>query len=243
MIEFRNVSVVYPQGEMPAVEGLTVSFADGESVGLVGANGAGKSTLMRAVLGLIPHRGEIVVEGVTLCEKTVQEVRRKVGFVLQDSESQMFMPTVLEDMMFGLLMAGASREEAERRADKVLNGLGMEGLKNRANHRISGGEKRMAAIATVLAMEPKALFLDEPTSALDPANRRVVIRALQGMTQTKLIATHDLDLVLEVCPRVLVLSGGRLVADGPAEEVLSDAALLEANRLELPLSRQGARRG
>lgn len=239
MLEFENVSITYPGSEVCAVASLTARFAEGEVVGLVGANGAGKSTLMRAVVGLLPFRGEIRVDGVRVCEKTLPEIRQRVGYVFQDSESQMFMPTVLEDMVFGPMMAGVSREVAEERAARVLRELGMEGLQHRQNHRISGGEKRMGAIATVLAMEPRILLLDEPTSALDPANRRTVIRVLKTLPQAMLVATHDLDVVLDVCSRVLILSEGALVADGDAARVLADRELLEAHRLELPLTLQG----
>ena len=154
---------------------------------------------------------------------------------MQDSDSQMFMPTVLEDMLFGPMNYGLSREEAERRADEVLARLDLAALKTRHNHRISGGEKRMAAIATVLTMAPKVLLLDEPTSALDPMNRRRVIRTLNELRETKLITSHDLDMIYDTCSRVLVLKDGRIAADGPAEEILKDAALLADCRLELPL--------
>ena len=154
---------------------------------------------------------------------------------MQDSDSQMFMPTVLEDMLFGPMNYGLSREEAERRADEVLARLDLAALKTRHNHRISGGEKRMAAIATVLTMAPKVLLLDEPTSALDPVNRRRVIRTLNELRETKLITSHDLDMIYDTCSRVLVLKDGRIAADGPAEEILRDEALLVDCRLELPL--------
>ena len=134
---------------------------------------------------------------------------------------------------------GCSREEAERRVDAVLERLGLQELKHRHNHRISGGEKRMAAIATILAMEPEAILMDEPTSALDPWNRRIVIDTIRTLGQTKLITSHDLDMILDTCSRVILLSGGRIVADGPADTILRDRALLEAHRMELPLSLAG----
>ena len=238
MISIRNVNVRYPGCGQTALEGATAEFADGESVGLVGANGAGKSTLMRAMLGLVQFDGEIAVDGVSLSKKTLPDIRRRLGLVMQDSDRQMFMPTVLDDMVFGPLNHGIGRADAEARADEILARLGIPHLKDRRNDQISGGEKRMAAIATILAMEPSALLLDEPTSTLDPANRRTVIRTLSSLPQTKLVATHDLDLVLDTCSRVLIMDGGRVVADGPSRELLSDRALLESHRLELPLSLQ-----
>ncbi len=237
MIEFRNVSFSYEKGR-PVLRGLSFAIGHGESVGLIGANGAGKSTLMKALLGLVTAEGEILVDGTPVGPKTLSEVRRKLGFVLQNSDNQMFMPTVYEDMIFAPLNYGMSREEAERRVDEALEALGVAELKHRHNHKLSGGEKRMAAIATILAMRPEAVLMDEPSSALDPYNRRLVIEAIRSLGAARLIASHDLDLILDTCSRVLLLSGGALIADGPADVILRDKALLEANRLELPLSLQ-----
>ena len=171
-------------------------------------------------------------------KKNYPEIRRRLGFVLQDSDNQMFMPTVLDDMLFAPLNYGMTRLEAEARAEEVLSRLGLSELKHRYNHKISGGEKRMAAIATVLTMEPEAIIMDEPTTALDPVNRRTVINAINGLGMTKLIASHDLDLILDTCSRVLLMHRGRIVADGPADGILRDRALLEAHRMELPLRLQ-----
>jgi cobalt/nickel transport system ATP-binding protein len=151
----------------------------------------------------------------------------------------MFMPTVYEDMIFGPLNYGLSREETDRRVDAVLERLGLQDLKHRYNHKISGGEKRMAAIATILAMEPEAILMDEPTAALDPYNRRIVINTIRDLKQTKLITSHDLDMILDTCERVILLSAGKIVADGSAETILRDRRLLEENRMELPLSLSG----
>ncbi len=150
----------------------------------------------------------------------------------------MFMPTVFEDMMFAPLNYGMSREEAEARVDQILGRMGLGFLKNRYNHKISGGEKRMAAIATVLAMDPEAILMDEPTSALDPYNRRIVINMIRELPQTKIITSHDLDMIMDTCSRVILIADGRVAADGPAEVILRDKELLEANHLELPLRLQ-----
>ncbi len=238
MIECRNVSFAYEPGQK-ALDGVTFRVGPGEAVGLIGANGAGKSTLMKALLGLIECEGEILVDGRRVEKRTLADIRRRLGFVMQDSDDQMFMPTVYEDMLFGPMNYGLSREKAEARADAALERLGLQALRHRHNHRLSGGEKRMAAIATILAMEPAALLMDEPTSALDPYNRRRVIEIVRGLPQTRLIASHDLDMILDTCDRVLLLSGGRVAADGPADVLLRDRALLEAHRLELPLSLAG----
>ena len=166
-------------------------------------------------------------------------IRRKVGFVLQDSDNQMFMPTVYDDMMFAPRNYGLSKAEAEAKIDAVLDELGLMELRHRYNHKISGGEKRMAAIATILAMEPEAILMDEPSTALDPVNRRTIIRTINKLPQTKLIASHDLDMILETCDRVLLIKNGALVADGPAEEILRNKELLENNRMELPFCLAG----
>lgn len=241
MIRLEHVSFAYEQ-DAPVLQELTFEIRDGESVGLIGANGAGKSTLMKILLGLLPCEGMVTVDGVAVEKKNLAEIRRKLGFVLQDSDNQMFMPTVYEDMMFAPRNYGLSKEEAEQRVDRTLEQLGLMDLKHRYNHKISGGEKRMAAIATILAMEPKAILMDEPSTALDPVNRRTVIRTINTLSMTKLIASHDLDMILDTCDRVILLSHGQIAADGPAEQILRDQKLLEANRMELPFCLAGPHR-
>jgi len=241
MLTFQNVSFSYETG-VPVLKNVSFSIGRGETVGLIGANGAGKSTIMKLLLGLLPCEGGVTVDGVAVNKKNLPLIRKKLGFVLQNSDNQMFMPTVYEDMMFAPRNYGLSREEAEARVDRVLEQLGLTELKHRYNHKISGGEKRMAAIATILAMEPEAILMDEPSTALDPVNRRTVIRAINGLPMTKLIASHDLDMILDTCDRVLLVSRGEIAADGPADEILRDRALLEANRMELPFCLAGPSR-
>ena len=238
MIEFQNVTFSYDVAH-PVVENLSFTINKGEAVGLIGANGAGKSTIMKLLLGLLIGKGRITVDGLSLSKQNIPSIRQKIGFVLQDSDNQMFMPTVYEDMIFGPRNYGLSKEETERRVDEVLNRLNLQDLKHRYNHKISGGEKRMAAIATILAMEPETILMDEPSTALDPVNRRTVINTINALPQTKLIASHDLDMILDTCQRVILLSRGKIVADGSAESILRDKKLLEANRMELPFCLQG----
>ena len=238
MIEFQHVSFAYEK-DRPVLRDLSFRIEKGEAVGLIGANGAGKSTVMKLLLGLLEGEGRILVDGTEVRCDTLAEIRRRLGFVLQNSDNQMFMPTVYEDMMFAPLNYMLSREEAEARVDAVLERLHLEYLKHRYNHKISGGEKRMAAIATILAMEPEAILMDEPTAALDPYNRRMVINTIRELTQTKLITSHDLDMILDTCERVILLSDGQLAADGAAEIILRDRTLLEKHRMELPLSLMG----
>ena len=248
MIQFEKVTYAYEKGKTVLSE-VSFKIEEGETVGLIGANGAGKSTVMKLLLGLTGPgagktsgsltEGRILVDGLEVVPRNLAGIRRKLGFVLQNSDNQMFMPTVIEDMLFGLLNYGMSRQEALQRADSVLKELGQEKLKGLYNHKISGGEKRMAAVATVLAMDPEVLLMDEPTSALDPYNRRIIINTIRKLPRTKIITSHDLDMIYDTCGRVILLSGGSVAADGPAEEILRDKELLEANRMELPLRFQG----
>ena len=235
MIEFQSVSFSYEK-RRPILTDISFRIEDSESVGLVGANGAGKTTLMRLLLGLLSGEGRISVEGLPVETQNLAEIRRRVGLVLQDPDDQMFMPTVYEDMIFGPLNYGLTRQDAEARADAALKRLGLTELKHRHNHRISGGEKRMAAIATILTMEPEVILMDEPTAALDPRNRRLVIETIRELPQTMIIASHDLDMILDTCRRVILLYEGRIAADGPTDIILRDKTLLESHRLELPLS-------
>lgn len=238
MLTFDRVSYAYAGGK-PVLQDLSFSIHEGERVGLIGANGAGKSTLMKAALGLIDVQGQITVDALPLNKQNLPAVRKTLGYVLQDSDNQMFMPTVWEDMLFGPLNYGLSRQEAEELAQNALDQLHISFLKQRHNHRLSGGEKRMAAIATILTMQPKAILMDEPSAALDPKNRRSLIHTLNDLPVTLLIASHDLDFILETCDRVLLLSQGRLIADGSALPLLQNQKLLEENNLELPFCMAG----
>ena len=237
MIKFENVSFGYEK-EIPVIKNLSFSINDEDTIGLIGANGAGKSTIMKLLLGLLQHKGRIIVDSLEVEKKNYPEIRKKLGYVLQDSDNQMFMPTVYEDMMFAPMNYGFTRDEAEKRVDETLKKLGLMELKHRHNHKISGGEKRMAAIATILAMDPEVILMDEPSTALDPMNRRTLINTIKQLPQTKIIASHDLDMILETCNRVILLNHGEIVADGKTKDLLTNRKLLEANRMELPLCLQ-----
>lgn len=233
MIKFENVCFSYENGTQ-ILKDLSFEISEGETVGLIGCNGAGKSTLMKVLLGLLPHEGIVKVSDLELNKNNLEEIRRKLGFVLQDSDNQMFMPTVYEDMMFGPLNYGHTKEEAEARVDEVLEQLNLTYLKHKYNHKISGGEKRMAAIATILTMRPKVILMDEPSTALDPENRRRVINAINDLNITKIIASHDLDMILDTCDRVILMHDGKIIADGKTEDILRDEKLLKENHMELP---------
>lgn len=238
MLHLEDIAFFYEPGH-PVLENICFHILAGERVGLIGPNGAGKSTLMKILLGLLACEGEARVAGLPLKKQNLAAIRQKVGYLLQNSDNQLFMPTVYEDMMFAPLNYGLSRPQAEERVDRALSQLGLSGLKHRYNHQISGGEKRMAAIATILAMQPEILLMDEPSAALDPYHRRRVIQAICALPQTMLIASHDLDMILDTCGRVLLLDGGHIAAEGPAKEILTNRDLLESHRLELPLCLAG----
>jgi cobalt/nickel transport system ATP-binding protein len=235
LVELDDVRYAYPDGP-EVLRGVTLRLEAGERVALVGPNGAGKSTLLLALAGLVPAQGRIAVGGVTLGRSTLREIRRKVGLVFQDSNDQLFMPTVAEDVAFGPSQMGLPPEEADRRVREALRSVGLEGLGDRAPHHLSGGERRAASLATVLPLEPDVLALDEPTGELDPRSRRRVIGLLRGLGRACLVATHDLEMALDLCGRAAILDGGAIAADGPPRTLFADAALMEAHGLEIPPS-------
>ena len=239
LVEASDLAYAYPDGT-PALRGVSFRITHGESVGIIGANGAGKSTLLLHLSGCLrASSGTVRVGEVPVTKATLAQIRRSVGTIFQDPDDQLFMPTVAEDVAFGPLNLGWPPEEVERRVTQALEAVQASHLRDRPPYQLSGGEKRAAAIATVLAMSPDILVLDEPTSGLDPQARRRVVALLRGFTHTKIIATHDLDLVWEVCARTIVLCAGRVVEDGPSSVVLRNEPLLKRSGLELPLRLQG----
>ena len=237
-MEFKDVFFRYPDGT-EALNGVSFRITHGECVGIVGANGAGKSTLLMQMNGyMLPSDGAVTIGDLQLTKKTRLEIRKKVGVVFQNPDDQLFMPTVYDDVAFGPLNLKMSAERVTERVIEALQTVGCLHLREKPSHHLSGGQKRAVAIATVIAMAPDILVMDEPSSNLDPKSRRYLIRLLNGFNHTKIIATHDLDFILEVCKRCIVIKDGRIVADGPVSEILTDQVLLEENNLELPLSLQ-----
>ncbi len=233
VIHIEQASFSYEKGQ-PILQNLNLEIAEGESVGLIGANGTGKSTMLKMLTGLLGHQGKVEVLGLEVEKKNFAEIRKKLGFVFQDSDSQLFMPTVYDDIAFAPRNYGMSNEEVEKAVDEALERAEIPHLKFKQNYKMSGGEKRMACIAVIMAMKPEIILLDEPSITLDPYNRRTLIRNLNEMHETKIIASHDLDMIYETCERVILMDKSGIRADGPAEEVLKNKELLEECHLELP---------
>ncbi len=235
IVQARDLHFTYPDGT-EVLRGVSFTITHGESVAIVGANGSGKSTLLLHLNGYLEAtRGDLRIGDSPLVRQNLRIVRRAVGLVFQDPDDQLFMPTVFDDVAFGPLNLGIPPEEVRLKAESALERVGALHLKDRPPYRLSGGEKRAAAIATVLSMSPDILVMDEPTSNLDPRSRRLLIELLKGFTHTKIIATHDLDMVMDLCPRTLVIREGRIIADGPTGEIMRDEELLASSHLEKPL--------
>ena len=233
-LRFDDVHYRYPNG-YEALCGVSFRITHGEKVALVGANGAGKSTLLLHTNGLLmPSQGGVVLGGIALTRRTLPLVRQSVGLVFQDSDNQLFMPTVEEDVAFGPSNMRLEPEEIRRRVTEALDAVGALDLRGESPFRLSGGQKKRVAIATVLAMEPSVLVMDEPTSNLDPRARRQIIDLRRRFSHTTLIATHDMEMVLDLCDRTIVMKEGRIVADGSTRHVFGDLALLEECGLEQP---------
>lgn len=235
ILELADVRYAYPTG-VEALRGVTFSVAAGERVGLVGPNGAGKSTLLLAIAGFLNAQGHIRVAGHTMSPTTARDVRRHLGLVFANPDDQLFMPRVGDDVAFGPLSMGLGAEEVHERVHEALAAVGLEGFEGRVPYQLSDGEKRRAALATVLAMRPQVLALDEPAANLDPRGRRRLIELVRGLPGTLLLVGHDLDLILEVCGRTVLMEAGCVAADGPSGQVLTDRGLLESHGLELPIS-------
>ena len=233
-LRFDDLHYRYPNG-FEALCGVSFRITHGEKVALVGANGAGKSTLLLHTNGLLmPSQGGVVLGGIALTRRTLPLVRQSVGLVFQDSDNQLFMPTVEEDVAFGPSNMRLEPEEIRRRVTEALDAVGALDLRGESPFRLSGGQKKRVAIATVLAMEPSVLVMDEPTSNLDPRARRQIIDLIRRFSHTTLIATHDMEMVLDLCDRTIVMKEGRIVADGSTRHVFGDLALLEECGLEQP---------
>lgn len=232
MITVDNVTVSYPDRTM-ALNHVSFTVKEGQSLAVVGPNGAGKSTLLLALVGvLLPQQGSIIIDGTVLNKNNLSEIRRQVGMVFQNPDDQLFMPMIYDDLAFGPRNMGLDEHEVRELVENTLERLHISHLKNRSSLKLSGGEKRIAAIGTVMTMNPSVMIFDEPSSFLDPKSRRNLIGLLREIKQTKIIATHDLDLALETCDQVLVLNNGTIAASGKPSELLFDEALMVQCNLE-----------
>ena len=233
-----NLKFSYSDGTQ-ALDCISLSIAQGESVGIVGANGAGKSTFVNHLNGYhLPQSGTISIAGTLLTKKTQEQIRRIVGIVFQNADDQLFTSRVYDDVSFGPQNLGLHENELQMAVEKTLKELDLWDLRDKPPSHLSAGQKRFCAFATVLVMQPQIIVMDEPTSDLDPRHRRQLIHLVKSLNNTRISVSHDLDFIWETCDRVIIMSEGKIVADGPSKEILTSQILLESNGLELPLRLQ-----
>ena len=235
IISVSDLSFGY-DSKRKVLENINFQFKKGESVGLVGANGVGKSTLLRILVGLnTGFQGDVMVNNIPLEKKNLKTIRKNIGYVFQDADSQLFMSTVFDDVAFAPRNYGMSEAEVNEKTMEALKVVHIEQLKDKQIYKLSGGEKKLASIATILSTEPDVILMDEPSVALDPKNRRNLINILNRLNQAKIIASHDLNMIMDTCERTILLSDGKIIKDGNTKEILLDKELMEESGLELPL--------
>lgn len=235
-IEVKGLTFAYEK-DRRILDGLTFTARERDAIGIIGANGAGKSTLLRILVGLLlSFEGSVRVEEIPLEKVTLPRIREKIGYVFQDADNQLFSTSVYEDIAFGPRNYGLPEEEVDRRVRLALERVRLEGFEKKPIHKLSGGEKKLVSIATILSMTPDILLMDEPSAALDPRNRRNLIRILNEFDHLKILTSHDLDFIWDTCSRVILLGEGKILFDGNPEEILRDEKTLKDCGLELPLS-------
>lgn len=238
-ISVEHVTYCYEKS-CPILKDITFTANEHECVGLIGANGVGKSTLLKLMVGLnAGYEGQIRVEGIPVVRENLSKIRKKIGYVFQDADSQLFMSRVYDDLAFAPRNYKLPEPEVEKRVQRALEMVHIEHLRDKQIYKMSGGEKKLVSIATILTMMPDIILMDEPSIALDPKNRRTLIQVLNQLDTLKIIASHDLDMILDTCSRVILMSDGKMIRDGDVKEILSDRELLEAHGLELPFCMQG----
>lgn len=233
MIEIKDLSVVYDQNII-ALDHFDLTIKENQCSVIIGQNGSGKSTLFQTILGLIDFQGQIIIDDIPVDSNHLIQIRNKVGLVFQNPEHQLFMNTVYDDLAFGLINQGLSNEDIQQRIDKIAKDFQINSLLRRSSHKMSGGQKRLTAIATVLIMEPDIILMDEPTTSLDPSCRRQVIELLKTLHKTLVMTTHDLDMAYDLADEVILLNHGKVIAQESAKKILTNKNLLEENGLELP---------
>ncbi len=237
-IEVKNICYSYPGGQK-ALNRISLSVNQNENLGIVGPNGAGKSTLLHLLLGILTAcEGAILIDGIALTKKNLPMIRKKAGLLFQDPDNQLFCPTVRDDISFGPANMGLNKEEINDCVNHAMETVGISHLAERPPYTLSGGEKKAAALASILSMQPEILLMDETSASMDPRSRRRLINIINSLPQTKIIVSHDLDFIWETCDRVIILNYGIITAEGEAADILSDRSLLEQNELELPLRLQ-----
>jgi cobalt/nickel transport system ATP-binding protein len=232
-VNIQNFSYRYPDGTA-ALDGIHLTIDHGQRVVLVGPNGAGKSTLLLAMAGFVRGKGKVFIDDVEVCPANAGKIRTLLGCCMEEPDDQLFMPTLYEDVAFGPLNMGLNPEETKHRVENAMWQVGLEAMARKAPHHLSAGQKRAAAIATVLSMSPKIITFDEPDGNLDPRNRNNLVRLLRGLSQTLIIATCNMRFAAAVADRAVVVDNGRIVADGPAADILYNAELMTAHGLETP---------
>ena len=236
MIEMKDVSVVYDKS-IVALDHVGLTIDKGCYV-IVGQNGSGKSTLLQTLVSIVDFQGKIKIDGILLDKQHIKEIRKKVGLIFQNPDHQLFMSRIYDDIAFGLINQKYDKDIIEQKIQEIANLLNIQDLLNRSSHQLSGGQKRMAAIATVLVMDPDIILMDEPTSFLDPKSRRKMIEFIRSCQKTMIIVTHDLDMALEVGDKVILIDQGKIVKQDQALSLLTNKDLLEQHGLELPFCMQ-----
>lgn len=231
IIEIKNLSYRYPDGTN-ALENVTLDVLMGDSIAILGPNGAGKTTLLLHLNGILNGNDSVRVCNLSVVKENLENIRQKVGFVFQDPDDQLFMPTVFDDVAFGPINMGLKSEDVKGRVDEALRLVDMRDYKERVSHHLSYGEKKRISLATVLSMDPEILILDEPTGNLDPKHRKEFIKFLKGLNITKIIATHDIEMALSICNKVAIIDKGKLVAFDATEKIFNDKELLRLHNLD-----------
>ena len=232
-IEIENLSYKYPDGTV-ALDNITLSVEHGQTIALIGPNGAGKSTLLLAMAGFIKGTGKVLIDGLQINGKNLKKVRASLGCCLENPDDQLFMPTLFDDVAFGPLNMGLEAEQVNRRVADALKTVGLADMGDKAPHHLSAGQKRAAAIATILSMSPKIITLDEPDGSLDPRNRNNLIKLLAELPQTLIIATSNMNFAAAVADRAVLLDNGSIIANGDAKKVMSDSKMMTEHGLEVP---------
>ncbi|MFW6140071.1 MAG: energy-coupling factor ABC transporter ATP-binding protein [Acidobacteriota bacterium] len=232
-VQVAGLNFSYPD-KTNALENINFSLKEGESLGLIGPNGAGKSTLLLHLNGVLKQDGAVRILGEPIKKQNIKTIRKKVGMVFQDPNDQLFMPTVFDDVAFGPLNLGMERDRIQEKVKTTLKKLGLNGYEEKNPYHLSLGERKKVSLATVLVLEPQILVLDEPTANLDPGSKKSFISTLKNIQKTKIIASHDMDSIFDLCSRIILMNKGKIVAQGKADHILGDKNLLEANNLELP---------